>query len=31
MVSRDGDRGNDRVAGGKGKDRCRTDAVRICP
>jgi hypothetical protein len=31
MISRDGRRGNDRVFGGKGVDRCRTDAVRICP
>ena len=31
MISRDGWRGNDRVVGGAGVDRCRTDAVRICP
>jgi hypothetical protein len=31
MISRDGFRGNDRVFGGAGVDRCRTDAVRICP
>lgn len=31
MISRDGRRGNDRVFGGAGVDRCRTDHVRICP
>jgi len=31
MISRDGLRGNDRVTGGAGVDRCRTDLVRVCP
>ncbi len=31
MISRDGRRGNDRISGGAGIDRCRTDHVRICP
>jgi Ca2+-binding RTX toxin-like protein len=31
MVARDGGRGNDRVVSGPGRDRCRTDWVRVCP
>ncbi len=31
LFVRDGWRGNDRVVGGAGPDRCRTDGVRVCP
>jgi Divergent InlB B-repeat domain/RTX calcium-binding nonapeptide repeat (4 copies) len=31
LITRDKVRGNDRVQGGSGGDRCRTDAVRVCP
>jgi hypothetical protein len=31
LLVRDGWRGNDRVVGGAGPDRCRTDYVRVCP
>ena len=31
LITRDKIRGNDRVQGGSGGDRCRTDHVRVCP
>ena len=31
LVSENGEHGSDRVRGGPGRDRCRTDAVRPCP
>ena len=31
MFAKDGFRGNDRLVAGPGRDRCRTDWVRICP
>jgi Ca2+-binding RTX toxin-like protein len=31
MIARDRGRGNDRVIGGPGRDRCRTDWIKVCP
>jgi Ca2+-binding RTX toxin-like protein len=31
LITRDKIRGNDRIQGGSGTDRCRTDFVRVCP
>ena len=31
MFAKDGFRGNDRLVAGPGRDRCRTDWIRICP
>jgi hypothetical protein len=31
MLARDGGRSKDKVVGGPGRDRCRTDWIRICP
>ena len=31
MFAKDGFRGNDRLVAGPGRDRCRTDWIRVCP